>query len=225
MLELKSENSIERSLDDRANALLQACEDLVVKDQVSYTVADRMIGELKALSNGITEFWCDTKKSSYDTWQGIIKKEKAMLKGCIEGKPILAGKMSRYKIAFDLAEQKKRNELTEKAKSEARLEAFELAEQGVDPVAVEAVMEMAEEAVPMAPIAELRGKTSFVQSYEVRMIPGEEWRIPKDLLVPTTPAQIKALEAKVKAQAKFTGGKPVKGFEIIPIQTARRRTI
>jgi hypothetical protein len=71
----------------------------------------------------------------------------------------------------------------------------------------------------------LRGKTSFVQSYEVRMIPGEEWRIPKDLLVPSTPAQVKAIEAKVKAQAKFTGGKPVAGFEIIPTQSARRRAI
>ena len=225
MLELKSENSIERSLDDRANIILQTCENLVVGDQASYTVADTMMGELKALSNGITEFWCNTKKSSYDTWQGIIEKEKSMLKGCIKGKPILAGKMSRYKIAFDLAEQKKRDALQLEAKNEARLKAFELAEQGVDPVAVEAVMEMAEEAVPMAPMAELRGKTSFKPSYEVRMIPGEEWRIPKDLLWPSTPAQIKAIEAKVKAQAKFTGGKPVDGFEIIPVQTARRRTI
>lgn len=72
---------------------------------------------------------------------------------------------------------------------------------------------------------EEKDKTRFKPSYEVRMIPGEEWRIPKDLLWPSTPTQIKALEAKVKAQAEFTGGAPVKGFEIIPIQTAKRGAI
>jgi hypothetical protein len=77
----------------------------------------------------------------------------------------------------------------------------------------------------MTPRAELRGKTSFGQSYEVRLIQGESWKISRDILEPTTPAQIKAIEAKVKAQAKLNGGKQVEGFEIIPIDTTRRRAI
>tara|TARA_R110002096_G_scaffold143865_1_gene300246 strand:+ start:151 stop:825 length:675 start_codon:yes stop_codon:yes gene_type:complete len=224
MLELKKE-SMGEALAFRANNILEACRDFIIKDQASYSEADRKVSETASLEKGIIEYWAEPKQTAHKSWKSICAKEKEMLEPIKEGSRLLSTNMAAYKSAFEKEEQKKRDELQEKAKSEARLEAFELAEQGADPIAAKAVMEMAEEAVPVAPVAELRGKTSFVQSYEVRLIPGEEWRIPKDLLVPTTPAQIKALEAKVKAQAKFTGGKPVQGFEIIPIQSARRRAI
>jgi hypothetical protein len=224
MLELKKE-SLGQSLAARANSILEVCRNFTITDEASYTEADRRLSETSSLEKGILEYWGEPKMTSHKAWKSICSKEKEMIEPIREGSKLLSGKMAGYRRVFAEQEQKKRDELQEQAKAEARLKAFELAEQGVDPVAVEAVMEMAEEAVSMAPVAELRGKTSFVQSYEVRMIPGEEWRIPKDLLVPSTPAQVKAIEAKVKAQAKFTGGKPVDGFEIIPVQTARRRTI
>jgi len=224
MLELKKE-SMGEALSFRANNILEACRDFIIKDQGSYSEADRKVSETASLEKGIIEYWAEPKQTAHKSWKSICTKEKEMLEPIKEGGRLLSAKMALFRSAFQQEEQKKRDELQEQAKAEARLQAFELAEQGEDPVAVEAVMEMAEEAVPMAPRVELRGKTSFVQSYEVRMIPGEEWRIPKDLLVPSTPAQVKAIEAKVKAQAKFTGGKPVDGFEIIPTQSARRRAI
>ena len=224
MLNLKKE-TLGQSLSVRANNILDSCDNIIISNDASYSVADHKVSETASLEKGILEYWGEPKMTSHKAWKSICSKEKEMIEPIREGSKLLSGKMAGYRRIFAEQEQKKRDELQEQAKAEARLKAFELAEQGVDPVAVEAVMEMAEEAVPMAPMAELRGKTSFVQSYEVRMIPGEEWRIPKDLLWPSTPAQIKAIEAKVKAQAKFTGGKPVDGFEIIPVQTARRRTI
>ena len=224
MLELRKE-SMGEALAFRANNILEACRDFIIKDQASYSEADRKVSETASLEKGIIEYWAEPKQTAHKSWKSICAKEKEMLEPIKEGSRLLSAKMALFKSAFEQEKQKKRDELQEKAKSEARLEAFELAEQGEDPVAVKAVMEMAEEAVPMAPVAEIRGKTSFVQSYEVRMILGEEGQIPKHLLLPTTPAQIKALEAKVKAQAKTDGGAPVKGFEIIPIQTARRKSL
>jgi len=224
MLELKKE-SMGEALAFRANNILEACRNFIIKDQASYSEAVQKNNETGALEKGIIEYWAEPKQTAHKSWKSICAKEKEMLEPIKEGSRLLSTNMAAYKSAFDKEEQKKRDELQEKAKSEARLKAFELAEQGADPIAAKAVMEMAEEAVPMAPVAELRGKTSFVQSYEVKLIPGEEWRIPKDLLIPTTPAQIKALEAKVKAQAKLNGGAPVKGFEISTWHKPKRRAI
>jgi hypothetical protein len=222
---IHKKETLGQSLEARANSIQEICNNFIVDDEVSYAEADRKVSETAALEKGIAEYWADPKMNAHKSWKSICKKERDMLEPIQLGSKLLSRKMSDYKRIFDEKERKKWDEAQEKARNEARLEAFKLAEEGLDPVAVEAITEMAEEAVPMAPAAELRGKTTFVQSYEVRMIPGESWRIPKDILEPTTPAQIKATEAKVKAQAKLNGGIPVRGFEITSTQTARRRTI
>ena len=61
--------------------------------------------------------------------------------------------------------------------------------------------------------------------YDVRVIPGQEHFIPNDILRPTTPQMVKALEAKIKKIAKATGGQKIAGIEITQTQSARRRSI
>ena len=160
---------------------------------------------------------------AHKAWKSICNKEKQMILPIKEGGRLLPKKMSAYRQDREALEAEKRKKEEEKKRLEMKVEALKMAEDGVPEEAVDAVLEMAEEpSVALTP--ELRGKTSFTGSYEVRLIPGEEWSIPKDILEPTTPAQIKATEAKVKAQAKLNGGKPVKGFEIIQTETARRKS-
>tara|TARA_R110000851_G_scaffold9842_2_gene36260 strand:- start:702 stop:1376 length:675 start_codon:yes stop_codon:yes gene_type:complete len=224
MLNLKKE-TLGQSLSVRANNILDSCDNIIISNDASYSVADHKVSETASLEKGILEYWAEPKASAHRAWKSLCAKEKEMLEPIQKGSKLLAQKMADYKRAFDEAEKKRWEDLQEEARKEARLQAFELAEQGVDPKAVEAVMQMADENVPMTPRAELRGKTSFGQSYEVRLIQGESWKISRDILEPTTPAQIKAIEAKVKAQAKLNGGKQVEGFEIIPIDTTRRRAI
>ena len=84
---------------------------------------------------------------------------------------------------------------------------------------------MSEDALETTPVVEIRGKTTFVKDYEVRIIPGKEHLIPQEILQPTTPQMVKALEAKIKKLAKLNGGKKIEGVEIISTQSTRRRTI
>jgi hypothetical protein len=224
MLELKQQ-SMGEVLATRANSILEVCKNFIINDQSSYEEADRKVSETASLEKGIAEYWAEPKATAHKAWKAICTKEKEMLEPIKQGSKILSANMSAYRRAFTEAEQRKRDEEIKKAKEQAQLEAFKLAEQGVDEVAVEAVLEMAEEPVSVAPVAELRGKTSFVLDYEVKVIPGQEHLIPKEILQPTTPQMVKALEAKIKKLAKVTGGQKIAGIEITQIQTARRRTV
>tara|TARA_R110000744_G_scaffold48650_3_gene106125 strand:- start:70 stop:744 length:675 start_codon:yes stop_codon:yes gene_type:complete len=217
--------SMGQMLATRANTILKVCSNFLITDQASYSEADRKVSETASLEKGIKEYWAEPKLSAHKTWKGICQKEKDMLTPIQEGSRFLSIKMATFKREFDLAEQKKRDELADKAKKELQLKAFELAEQGVDPIAVEAIVEMAEDTMSTLPVEEIRGKTTFVRDYEVRIVPGKEHLIPQDILQPTTPQMVKALEAKIKKLAKLNGGKKIEGVEIIPTQSTRRRTI
>ena len=217
--------SMGQMLATRANTILKVCSNFLITDQASYSEADRKVSETASLEKGIKEYWAEPKLSAHKTWKGICQKEKDMLTPIQEGSRFLSIKMATFKREFDLAEQKKRDELADKAKKELQLKAFELAEQGVDPIAVEAIVEMAEDTMSTLPVAEIRGKTTFVRDYEVRIVPCKEHLIPQDILQPTTPQMVKALEAKIKKLAKLNGGKKIEGVEIISTQSTRRRTI
>ena len=217
--------SMGQMLATRANTILKVCSNFLITDQASYSEADRKVSETASLEKGIKEYWAEPKLSAHKTWKGICQKEKDMLTPIQEGSRFLSIKMATFKREFDLAEQKKRDELADKAKKELQLKAFELAEQGVDPIAVEAIVEMSGDALETTPVVEIRGKTTFVKDYEVRIIPGKEHLIPAEILQPTTPQMVKALEAKIKKLAKLNGGKKIEGVEIIPTQSTRRRTI
>ena len=217
--------SMGQMLATRANTILKVCSNFLITDQTSYSEADRKVSETASLEKGIKEYWAEPKLSAHKTWKGICQKEKDMLTPIQEGSRFLSTKMATFKREFDLSEQKKRDALADKAKKELQLKAFELAEQGVDPIAVEAIVEMAEDTMSTLPVAEIRGKTTFVRDYEVRIVPGKEHLIPQDILQPTTPQMVKALEAKIKKLAKLNGGKKIEGVEIIPTQSTRRRTI
>ena len=223
MLQVKTP-TLSESLALRANTILETCRNLVITDQSSYTEADRRVCETASLEKGIVDYWKEPKSAAYSSWKSICAKEAEMLSPIKEGSKLLASNMAIYKREFDRDEQKKREEEQEQAKREAQLQAFELAEQGVPIEAVEAVMQLAEEPVSLAPVAELRGKTSFVIDYDVRVIPGQEHFIPNDILRPTTPQMVKALEAKIKKIAKATGGQKIAGIEITQTQSCRRRS-
>ena len=217
--------SMGQMLATRANTILKVCSNFLITDQTSYSEADRKVSETASLEKGIKEYWAEPKLSAHKTWKGICQKEKDMLTPIQEGSRFLSIKMATFKREFDFSEQKKRDALADKAKKELQLKAFELAEQGVDPIAVEAIVEMSEDALETTPVVEIRGKTTFVKDYEVRIIPGKEHLIPAEILQPTTPQMVKALEAKIKKLAKLNGGKKIEGVEIISTQSTRRRTI
>lgn len=220
---LAENQSVEKTLERRSVSHIAFCEALVVADDTSYAEADRKVSESAALEKGVKEYWAEAKKSTYVAWKSICTKENQMLEPIKKGGEILVAKMANYRTEREAVEQKKREEEQERNKAEMQLKAFELAEQGVPQEAVDAVMEMADEPVSIAPKNELRGKTSFSVDYEVRVIKGKEHLIPREVLEPTTPLMVKALEAKVKVLAKASGGKKIEGIEITQTTKARRR--
>jgi len=220
---LVEKQTIEQTLAKRSVSHIAFCNGLAVTDDSSYAEADRKVSESAALEKGVKEYWAEAKKSTYVAWKSICTKENQMLDPIIKGGNILVVKMAHYRSEREAVERKKREEEQARIKAETQLKAFELAEEGVPQEAVDAVMEMAEESVSIAPKNELRGKTSFSVDYEVRVVKGKEHLIPREILEPTTPLMVKALEAKVKAIAKLNGGKQIEGMEIIQTQKARRR--
>lgn len=224
MLQAKENPKLGEELARRSNAILKFCEALVITDDSSYAEADKKASETKALEKGVVAYWDEPKSWAHKSWKAICGKENQMLKPIKEGGGLLTKKMSAYRQEREALEAAKRREEEEKKKLAMKVEALEMAEDGIEQVAVDAVLEMAEEP-SVVPTQKLRGKTSFTVSYEVRMIPGQEHLIPHKILVPTTPAQKKATVAKVKAQANTNGGEFVAGFEIIQTETARRKSL
>ena len=216
--------SLAETLANRANAVLAFCENITIVDDSTYKEADQKASETASLERGIKDYWDESKALTYQAWKLTCGKESEMLNPIKEGAKVLTKKMSAYRSERDRLERDKREAEQKSHEDKTRGEVFELVEDGLPQEVADKIIAQSKDSVA-TPVSELRGKTSFTVSYEVRLIRGEEWRIPKDLLEPTTPLMIKAIEAKVKAQAKFNGGKPVKGFEIIQTETAKRRQI
>jgi len=223
MLQVKEDSKVGEELARRGNAVYKACVALVICDDASYAVADAMLSETKRLENGNVKFWADTKMWAHKAWKAIVYKERMMSQPINEGGKVLARKMSDYRR--DRCELKEAERKTEQEKRSLtmKVKALELAEQGVPQVAVDEVMAMAEEPLVVRG-SELRGKTSFILSYEVEIKQGEEHLIPREILEPTTTKMRDALISKVKAIAKTSGGKQIEGLNIIQTSTARRRS-
>lgn len=222
-MQVKEDPTAGEELARRGNAIYNACVALVVCDDASYAVADKMLSETKSLENGTVKFWADTKMWAHKTWKSIVYKERVMLEPIAEGGKALAHKMSDYRRTRCALKEAERKEEQEKRSLDMKVKALELAEQGVPQIAVDEVIAMADE--PLVPkVTELRGKTSFVLSYEVEIKPGEEHLIPRDILEPTTAKMREALISKVRAIAKTSGGKQIEGLNIIQTSTAKRRS-
>ena len=223
MLQVNEDPKAGEELSMRGSAIYNACVALVICDDASYAVADKMLSETKILENRTVKFWADTKLWAHKTWKSIVDKERMMLAPLRDGNKVLARKMSDYRYSRSVLKEAERKEEQEKRSLAMKVKALELAEQGVPQIAVDEVIAMADE--PLVPkVTELRGKTSFVLSYEVEIKPGEEHLIPRDILEPTTAKMREALISKVKAIAKTSGGKQIEGLNIIQTSTARRRS-
>lgn len=217
--------SMAQDLENRANTILEVCRNFLIADDASYQLADKRVSETASLEKGIIDYWKPMKKASYDAWKLQCAREAEMLAPIKEGGELLTGKMKTYRYEREEIERKKQEEEQKKREEQARLEAFKLAEEGAPQEVVEAVEQLASEPIEVAPTQELRSKTSFVLDYTVEVIKGKEHLIPAEILKPTTPQMVKALEAKVKKLAKVTGGEQIPGLKIIQTETARRRQV
>tara|TARA_R110000787_G_scaffold12622_1_gene40578 strand:- start:247 stop:921 length:675 start_codon:yes stop_codon:yes gene_type:complete len=222
VLQVKEDPKAGEELARRGNAVYKACVALVVCDDASYAVADKMLSETKNLENRTVNFWADTKMWAHKTWKSIVDKERQMRVPISDGSKVLARKMSDYRYARGALKERERKEEQEKRSLDMKVKALELAEQGVPQVAVDGIIAMSAEPLVVRE-TELRGKTSFVLSYEVEIKAGEEHLIPREILEPTTTKMKEALISKVKAIAKTSGGKQIEGLNIIQTSTARRR--
>jgi len=217
--------SLGEDLSRRANTILDFCRNLIIDDDDGFSVADRKASETASLEKGIIEYWKDPKASAYKSWKIICAKESEMLTPIKEGGKELTAKMRMYRMHREKIERTQQEAKQLKRETDARVEAFKLAEQGAPKEVTDAVAKLLSEPVETSSTQELRSKTSFALDYEVRVIKGKEHLIPAEILKPTTPQMVKALEAKVKKLAKLTGGEQIPGLEIIQTETARRRQI
>jgi hypothetical protein len=212
-------------LHKRATSIEVHCCTLGIMTDYDYTQGDKKASEIASLTKGVKDYWKDTKSGAYDNWKNICAKEDEMLSPLVRAKKLLTDKLGIYRAERAKAEALKQQEAQDRLREEQEYEAFKLAEEGVAPEAVDAIMEAAEAPVQITPSQpELRGNTSFSVTYEVSIIPGKEHEIPLELLIPTTAGHIKAVLAKAKAQAKLTGGKPIPGIKVVQMQQARTRT-
>lgn len=210
----------------RGRAIERHSEDMVILNDFDYNSGDKKASEMAALEIGIKDYWRDMKLASHKAWKLQCRKEEEMLAPVQWAKRLITSKMSEYRSERGRIEAEKREAEQDKNRKIQEIEAFKLAEEGLPPAVVEAILEQAAESnVQMAPsIQELRGKTSFSVDYEVELVAGDEHKIPLEILLPTTKGHISAVLSKAKAQAKLTGGKPIPGIKIIQVEKARTRS-
>jgi hypothetical protein len=216
--------SLAETLANRANAVLAFCENITIVDDSTYKEADQKASETASLERGIKDYWDESKALTYQAWKLTCGKESEMLNPIKEGAKVLTKKMSAYRSERDCLERDKREVEQKSHEDKTRGEVFELVEDGLPQEVADKIIAQSKDSVA-TPVSELRGKTSFTLNYEVRLIKGKERLIPHDILLPTTPAMVKALEAKIKTFAKATGGMKIEGVEIIQTETAKRRQI
>lgn len=216
--------SVGKELERRSASIEAFCQSFIITDDLSYGEADQRVSETRALEKGVEDYWSEIKSPAYKAWKNICDKEKAMLRPINAGAKILTTKMAEYREKREAIQKAEREKKEEENTLAMKVKALELAEEGYDPKAVEAVMEMAEEPSVAKP-QELRGRTSFQVDYEVEIVKGEESKIPDYVWKPTTKAMQEALIAKVKKLAKVTGGEHIDGFKITQINKARRKSL
>lgn len=224
-------NDIILDLERRTNALLQACESLEINDDESYSDADRGMSRSLNQEKEIKKVFNEKKAKPSKTLKDFQAQEKIMLSAIGKACTIFAGKMSKYEEEREELEEKKREIYQKELEEKTLQDAFRLAEEGVPQHAIDGVIEQSKERIENATIPELRGKTKFNVAYEVQIVAGKEDSIPNDILAPTSPAMIKALEAKIKAMVKLEGEskfrkkyeESAKWLKIKQSKTARRR--
>jgi len=215
----------EVDLFDKVSRLVADCKSLTVTSDDEYKDADKGMSLSANLEKEVEAYFKDEKAEAKARYDAIRLKEKGALDVLKDLINATRGKMSEYRAERKRIEREKREAEQQRHEAEAKIEAFKLAEGGVPQEAVDAVIELSKQPVSLAPVAELRGKTSFTVDYAVSVIQGQEHLIPKEILEPTTRAMVKAVEAKIKAIVKTTGGKPIPGVLIEQTESARRRGI
>jgi len=215
----------------RTDGLLQDCDLLVIKDDASYGDADKGMSRSLNVEKEIKSEFEKKKEEPRNLLKALQAQEKIMLTAIGKACLIITGKMAAYETAREEIEEEKREVYQKEMEEKTLQDAFRLAEEGVPQSVIDQVVDQSKERIAVTSIPELRGKTKFNVAYEVQIIAGEEDSIPSEILSPTSPAIIKALEAKIKAMVKLEGeGKFRKKYEgsnqwlkITQTKTARRR--
>jgi hypothetical protein len=213
----------------RAEAVITFGDELVITDQASYTVADHKTSETLSMENGIKSWFKRLKKPITDAHKNLCDEENRLLGLVKDGADIITKKMSLYEEEREQQEKERREKEQAKHEVETYKEAFDLYEKGeIDQGLADQIVEQSKEPVATFKSEPLRGKTSSKIVYEVTLIEGEEHKIDRKYLEPTTAQMVKALEAKVKKLVNFPEypkdkGKPVAGFIVKPVKQHTRR--
>ena len=208
----------------RAEAVITFGNELVITGQDSYTVADHKTSETLSMENGIKSWFKKLKKPITDAHKNLCDEENRLLGLVKDGADIITKKMSLYEEEREQQEKERREQEQAKHEAETFKEAFELYEKGeIDQGLADQIVEQSKEPVATFKSEPLRGKTKTKIVYEVTVVEGEEHKIDRKYLEPTTPAMVKALIAKVNKIANAENGKPINGFLVQPIKRTKRR--
>lgn len=180
-------------LETRGNYLIQNCENLFIANDNDLRKADEIITYGAGHKKKIEEFWAPFKKHANALLTEARANEKRMLDPAKTAIDILVQKMGAYK--------KRQAELNrEEARIDAEVAAFEMEEEGLSPIAVKAMQELAEDSKGDKKVA--KTKTSIKDDWVVEIIPQEAYKIPIEYLVPINDAMRKAVAANIKKAVK-----------------------
>ena len=180
-------------LESRGKYLIRNCEDLNIDNDKDLRKADEMITYGAGHKKMIEEFWAPFKQHANALLKEARANEKRMLDPTKTAIDILVQKMGAYK-----KEQLEKNR--EEARIEAEVAAFEMEEEGLSPIAVKAMQELAGDSRGDKQGAKTR--TTIKDDWIVEVIPEEAYKIPIEYLVPINDAMRKAVAANVKQAVK-----------------------
>ena len=201
--------------------------DLVqIKNDADYYDAD--IGQSRTL-NIEKQVEREFKKRSAPAKKEVSdlrKQEKTMLDALKSSSHKITIKMAEYISIRDAKDRERKEAVHEQDIKDAKVEAFKMIEDGVEPEVANLVVEQTKECeFDLSPQEELRGRTTIGSTYKIELIPGEDDLLykTKDLLLPTTVAMQKALVSKIKALVKATGVTDIKGVRVTLIPSSKRK--
>ena len=205
--------------------LLADCKNVIVKDDDTWSIAQKKISQGAAVRKAAKEKLEPFKQMVKEMRAKIQEAESLILNPVNEGCQALVDKIAAYEKERDEIIEAQIQKRREESREAAKVLVFDMEEQKAPQAAIDSAKEMID--LPDAPIhiPTLKGKNTIKPSWEVELIKDKEEQIPHEYLIPVNETMRKAVGANIKKIVVAKNGRiEIEGVRIVPVNASIQRS-
>jgi hypothetical protein len=224
MTEVAEVLTVTEELKLQGERLLADCKNVIVKDDDTWSIAQKKISQGAAIRKEAKKI-LQPYKDQIKAMRELVKKAEKLITPVNEGCQALVDKIAAYEKERDEIIEAQIQKRREESREAAKVMVFDMEEQGAPQVAIDSAKEMTDLLDAPIHIPTLKGKNTITPSWEVELIKDKEEQIPHEYLIPVNETMRKAVAANIKKFVVAKNGRiEIQGVRIIPVNKSTQRS-